>query len=57
MPKNPSQNLKNSPRPVLTAYWSAGPRNPSWDALWRRILNEVVQPALVAHHQEDAPAS
>jgi hypothetical protein len=46
MPKNPSQNLNNSSRPSLTASWTAGPRNPAWDALWRRLFGEAIRPAL-----------
>lgn len=46
MPKDPSLNPNNSPQPTLTASWSAGPRNPAWDALWRRLLGEAIGPTL-----------
>ena len=46
MPKNPTNQRKAPTVPELTAHWTAAPRNPAWDDLWRRILSEAVFPAL-----------
>ncbi len=29
---------------LIQAEWQHGPRTPAWDALWRRILEEVLAP-------------
>ena len=46
MPRTPKQDQQPSALPALNANWNIGPRNPAWDALWRRILSEAILPSL-----------
>jgi len=38
----PQRRLSNPPK--INPEWSRGPRIPAWDALWRRILADVIDP-------------
>lgn len=57
MATKPTRDRKNSTPFDLAANWSTGPRPPGWDALWRRLVDEAILPALNANGQDEPPTS
>lgn len=55
MATKPTQDRKKSSPFSLATSWSSSPRNPAWDALWQRLANEAIRPALTEVQAADPP--